>query len=29
MRESASRVVDAATIMPSTENGVSAATQPG
>ena len=28
-RESASNVVDAATIIPSTENGVSAATQPG
>jgi hypothetical protein len=29
VRESASSVVDAATIIPSTENGVSAATQPG
>src|ERR1017187_10977101 len=28
-RESASNVVDAATIIPSTENGVSAATHPG
>jgi len=28
-RESASNVVDAATIIPSTENGVRAATQPG
>jgi hypothetical protein len=28
-RESASKVVDAATIIPSTDNGVSAATHPG